>query len=212
MTATQIISKFELYVGDTTELSTSDELDLLDKVYQQICAERPWEFTKKEKTGTMDTTTSITLPSDFSYMPENLSYTDIALTNNNNAKPVVVWITANGQTTAFQVVNWSDRRQYQNENNICYLDIVNGKIMFPVAQPAGATYSFDYCFVPAKLGLSDSPIFPERFQHALYHGMAVDDMITQLFDKARSYARENQLAYLGAMQQMAYWNANLTAN
>lgn len=208
MTATQIISKFELYVGDTTELSTSDELDLLDKVYQQICAERPWEFTKKEKTGTMDTTTSITLPSDFSYLPENLSYTDISITSNNNAKPVVVLV----NSSPFQVVNWSDRRQYQNTNNVCYLDIVNGKIMFPVAQAAGATYSFDYCFVPTKMGLSDSPIFPERFQSALYHGMAVDDMVIQLFDKARSYARENQLAYLNAVQQMAYWNANLIAN
>ena len=209
MLAQEIISKFELYVGDTTELSTQDELDLLDKIYQQVCADRPWEFIKKEKTGTMNTTTEITLPDDFSYLPENYNYTDNSYSTQINAKPVAVFVTSGTSTSPFQVVNWSDRRQYSNTNGVCYVDIAANKLVFPYAQNAGATYSFDYCYFPEKMGLSDSPVFPDRFQDILYHGMAVDDMIIQLFDKARSYARENRASYNSTLQQMASWNANL---
>lgn len=211
MTGTEIIAFFEQYVDDLTELSTTQELALLNKIYHRICDSRVWEFLKKEKTGTMTTTTTIAFPSDFSHLLENYNYTDNSYSTQINAKPCVVFIAPAGSTnySPFQVVNWSDRRQYVNTNGVCYVDYSNSVITFPYTQPSGALYLFDYKAVPTDITGATSPIFPERFQHAIYHGMAVDDMVIQLFDKARSYAKENEAAYKDYVDSMALWNAHL---
>lgn len=211
MTGAEIIAKFEQYVDDLTELSSTQELELLNKIYQKVCDDRPWEFLKKEKTGTMNTTTTIALPSDFSHLLENFNYTDNSVSTEINSKPCVVFIsyTSGNTYSPFQVVNWSDRRQYINTNNVCYVDYGSSVITFPYAQPSNALYNFDYKSVPTDLTANTSPVFPARFQDILYHGMAVDDMIIQLFDKARSYAKENQAMYESYLKQMALWNANL---
>lgn len=206
MTCAEIIAKFELYVDDTTELSTAEELALLNKIYQRVCDDRPWEFLKKEASGTMATTTTITVPSDFGYFVENLNYTDNAQNTQYNFRPVGILI--NG-TKWLQVINWSDRRQYANKDGYAYYDARLGTLTTTYAQPSGATYSFDYKAVPATLIISDTPVFPARYHDILVHGMAVDDMIIQLFNKARSYAGENQSMYQGYLSQMALWNANL---
>jgi hypothetical protein len=211
MTGAEIIAQFEQYVDDLTELSTTQELILLNKIYHKICDLRPWEFLKKEKTGTMTTTTTVAFPDDFSHLLENFNYTDNSISTEINSKPCVVFISSNGGSTynPFRVVNWSDRRQYVNTNGVCYIDYAASVITFPYAQSSGALYNFDYKSVPTNLTTGTSPVFPDRFQHAIYHGMAVDDMIIQLFDKARSYAKENQGAYKDYVDSMALWNANL---
>lgn len=211
MTGAEIIAQFEQYVDDLTELSTTQELILVNKIYHKICDLRPWEFLKKEKTGTMTTTTTIAFPDDFSHLLENFNYTDNSISTEINSKPCVVFISSNGGSTynPFRVVNWSDRRQYVNTNGVCYIDYAASVITFPYAQSSGALYNFDYKSVPTNLTTGTSPVFPDRFQHAIYHGMAVDDMIIQLFDKARSYAKENQGAYKDYVDSMALWNANL---
>lgn len=211
MTGAEIIAKFEQYVDDLTELSSTQELELLNKIYQKVCEDRPWEFCKKEKTGTMTSTTTIAFPSDFSHLLENYNYTDNGMSTETNSKPCVVFISSNSGSTysPFKVVNWSDRRQYLNTNGVCYIDYASSVITFPYAQSSGALYNFDYKSVPTNLTTSTSPIFPARFQDILYHGMAVDDMIIQLFDKARSYAKENQAMYESYLKQMALWNSNL---
>lgn len=202
MLTSEIIKKFELYVDDSTELSPAEELDLANKIYHRICDDRPWEFLKKEKTGTVSGT-SITLPTDFAYLVENFNYTDNSYSTEINAKPVFVFI--NG--SPFQVVNWSDRRRYENNNNVCYLDISAGAIKFPVSQ--SGTYSFDYKAFPADLTLSTEPIFPDRYHDAIYHLMAVDDMVIQLFPKAQSYQAENQSLGNSILARMAKWNSDL---
>lgn len=211
MTGAEIIAQFEQYVDDLTELSSTQELELLNKIYQKVCEDRPWEFCKKEKTGTMTSTTTIAFPSDFSHLLENYNYTDNGMSTETNSKPCVVFISSNSGSTysPFKVVNWSDRRQYLNTNGVCYIDYASSVITFPYAQSSGALYNFDYKSVPTNLTTGTSPVFPDRFQHAIYHGMAVDDMIIQLFDKARSYAKENQGAYKDYVDSMALWNANL---
>lgn len=211
MTGAEIIAQFEQYVDDLTELSTTQELILLNKIYHKICDLRPWEFLKKEKTGTMTTTTTVAFPDDFSHLLENFNYTDNSISTEINSKPCVVFISSNGGSaySPFKVVNWSDRRQYVNTNGVCYIDYTASAITFPYAQSSGALYNFDYKSVPTNLTTSTSPVFPDRFQHAIYHGMAVDDMIIQLFDKARSYAKENQAAYKDYVDSMALWSASL---
>lgn len=208
MTGQEIINKFELYFDDMTELSSSEELDLLNKKYQEVCDEKVWEFLKKEASGTMTTTTTIAVPSDFGFFVENYNYTDNSYSTEINQKPTVVWI----GTMPFFIVNWSDRRQYVNKNGYCYLDLAASVIRFPVAQSSGASYLFDYKAVPVDLALGTSPIFPARYHDMLYHAMIADDVMIQLFDKARSYAAENMGVYKGYMARMSKWNADLQNN
>ncbi len=205
MIGQEIITRFELYVDDMSELSTAEELALVNKIYHKVCDDRDWEILKKEASGTVDSTTTITLPTDFSHIIENFNYTDNSISREMNAKPVVVFVDG----SPYQVVNWSDRKQYDNTNNVCYVDVRNDQVVFPVAQSSSATYSFDYKAVPDDLTLETEPVFPERFQHAIFHGMCVEDMVIQLFDKARSYAAENQSLYTGYLRDMAMWNAKL---
>lgn len=206
MTCQEIIQMFELYVDDTTELSTAEELAMLNRVYQNICDDRPWEFLKKEASGTMLSTTTITAPTDFGYFVENRNYTDNSMEFEGNSKPVGVLI--NG-TNWLKIINWSDRKQYLNNDGYAYYEPSTGLVVTTYAQPSGATYSFDYKSVPADLIITESPAFPDRFHPMIALAMASEDMSVQLFDKARSYARENEMKYGTYLQRMAKWNADL---
>lgn len=204
-TAQDIISQFELYVGDTTELSTQEELALLNKIYFKVLDAKPWEFIKKEFSTTTNGTNSVNLPTDFKYFTENYNYTDNSYSTEISSAPKVVYV----GTQIFKIINWSDRNRYINTNGYCYVDIANRKLMFTTPQTAGQTVKADYIYIPDKLTLSDSPVFPETYTPVIYHGMCVDDMIIQLFDKARSYSQENQMQYNSYLSSLALYNSNL---
>ena len=208
LTAAQIIAQFELYVDDTSELSSTEELALLNKIYRKVLTQKPWECTKSEWLATTDGTNRIVLPVDFAYFVENQNYTDNSIATDFGSAPKAVFI----NNSPYKVINWSDKRQYLNTPNVCYADISAGYLRFPVAPASGLSISADYVFIPPDLTLTDTPIFPAAFHPMLYHGMAVDDMIIQLFDKARSYASANQAAYDSYMDDFSYHNANLINN
>jgi len=211
MLVSELLSRFELYVDDGTELSTQEELDLLNKVYQKVCAEKPWEFLKKSATGTLSTSVAyVALPSDFGYIIENNNYTDFTTTIHNVTSPRVVFVGSNYEP--YTIVNWSDRRQYRDMPNVAYIDIANSRLYFAKQPTIADSYEFDYMSVPTTLTTSSTPLIPERFQHILYHGMAIEDDITQRYDKARSYAGENKEYYDSFLRDMCYWNAMLMNN
>lgn len=211
-TAATLITDFELQVNDITELSSVEELALLNRIYLRICRERPWEFLKKTATGTLltDSTGSyITIPSDFAYFVENYNYTNNSLGNDIDAAPKVIFMGDNYDP--YQIVNFSDRRQYRNRTGFAYLDLAAGKIRF-TGTPTSTTYEFDYIKIPPALSASDSPIFPSQFHEAIPYAMASENDILQISPKAKSYAVENQAKYLNVMTDMQYWNANLLNN
>lgn len=210
MTADEIITKFELQVSDMTELSSEEELDLLNDKYQDVCSDRPWEFLKKPATGalTYDATAGmfyITKPEDFSYFCENANYTDNTMEYQGTAQPKVVFVGAAYQP--YQIISYSDRIQYRYRGAVCYLDPVVNRIYFPLAPSDTSLYQFDYIRVPTDLGLLDSPVFPERFHKMLQFAMATDNDILQLSNKAKSYAAENLNKYEKTMGLMESWNA-----
>ena len=210
MTAAEIIAKFELYVDDSTELSAGEELDLLNKMYQKVCSDRPYEFLRKVATGTQSTSVPyVSLPADFGYFAENNTYTDNSVSIDNNAAPKVVFIVKSGAYTPYQIVNFSDRRQYDNQEGYAYLDIANSRLCFTKQPTTAYNYEFDYIAFPATLTLTDTPSFPARFHDVLVHLMAADSMIIQMFPKAQSYAAENQAKANSIMADMQYYNAQL---
>src|SRR3954465_11890058 len=125
MTKAETIAAFNLYIDDTSELSTTEESNLYDKVLNFIYRSRPWEILKKAYTGTQSTTLPyIALPTDFSFLVQNHNYTDI---NASADGPVVFVGTA---YSPYKVVSWSDRRQYLNQDGYCYIDIINRRLYF----------------------------------------------------------------------------------
>lgn len=206
-----IITKFELQVNDVTELSSQEELDLLNDKYHDVCMERQWEFLKKKATGALalDGTTGlyyITIPTDFSMFVENNMYTDNTMGVDNNAAPRVIFVGA--AYAPFQIVNFSDRIQYRTQSGVCWYDPEAGKIFFPVAPSDVSFYQFDYIKVPADLALNTTPVFPNRFRKMLWFAMATDNDILQLSPKATSYAADNRAKYADTLEKMEFWNAN----
>jgi hypothetical protein len=206
MIAKEIIKKFEVYVDDGTELSSEDELDLLNKVNADVYTNRPWEFSKKA--GSVAVVNGVmALPADFSYVCENASYTETS-TNNliGDSVPKIIYV---GEKR-YNLINWSDRRQYIGKSNFCYVQMSDKKIIF--TDGVSGTADFDYVFFPVTLGINDAPLFPEIYHHILYHLMATDDYMIQQFDKMRSYAGENQAKANYWLEKMQMWNANLQCN
>lgn len=200
MTKAQIITKCELYLDDTSELSSQEMSELFDKVYRDICSDRPWEFTKSTHTATASGTT-VSLPSDFLYLVKNYDWTD---PNTEGGRPVVF---VGSDYTPYQVVNWSDRRRYRTHSDKAYLDIPNDNLVFTSA--VSDSIEFDYHAQQTALSTSESPVFPEEFHQAIVHGMAVDDFMIQHYPKAESYANENRAKYKDYLERMAYWNSKL---
>lgn len=208
----EIITNFELQVSDVTELSTSEEYKVLNRVYNKICNYRPWEFLKKSVSGSILLDSEgyyITTPTDFAYFTENNQYTTNAISPQNNASPKVIFIGTN--YTPYQIVNWSDRRQYRNHTGIAFLDVVNGKIRF-TQTPEASTYEFDYIMVAPALVAGAAPLTPARFDDIYHFGMAVEDSVIQLSPKATSYAQENQSKYQSMLDDLSYWNSMLILN
>ena len=196
MNTQEIIEMFELYLDDTSELSSVEELALANRVYKKIML-KTYEFAKKDGTGTLSTTLPyVSLPTDFAFIPDTVS----------DEFPKVIYVGSNNDI--YKVVNYSDRRKYTNQSNFCYIDFANQRLVF-TRQPISAdAYSFDYIYIPADLTLSTSPVFPVCHE-IIAHGMAIDSYIIQQFDKARSYAPENQMKYESALEYLDSYNSDL---
>lgn len=215
LTAGELITKFELQVDDLTELSSQEELDLLNDKMLDVAMERPWEALKTPVEGTsfsLDATNGLyylAVPTDFSNFVENNMYTDNTLPVENNAAPKVVFVGQGRQP--FQIVNYSDRMQYRTQSGVCYLDLVAQKIYFTVAPNDMSYYQYDYLKVPPILTSAASipSWIPNRFRKMLYFAMATDNEIIQLSSKANSYAADNRAKYQDTLDKMAFWNANL---
>lgn len=192
MLVSEIISRFELWVDDGTELSSDEELDLLNKKYQEVCTLLPWEFLKTDFSGDINGT-SIALPTDFQY---------ILQTEVDGVAGRFVFI----GDKYYQLVNYTDRRLYQHPG-YCWVNLMAGMLEF--SESVSGTVTYDYLSFPIDLTPADKPIFPDRFHHIIYHLMASDDYAIQQFDKAKSYANENEAKADKLLEQMKLWNANL---
>lgn len=196
-TTSQIIEKFELFAGDETELSSSEELDLCEKIYREILASEEWEFLKKPATGTLSTSVDyVAMPTDF----------DRFSTNQYNKK--VVYIGDNYDP--YEIIPYDERRLYRNMKGYAYYDARQNRLYF-TAQPTEAlSYEFDYLYTPDALTTAGSnPVFPNRFYDVLYHGMLIDNPIIQMSEKARSYQGENAARFAQILNSMKMWNKSI---
>lgn len=206
MTLAEIIERFHVLVDNQSELPTDVEEAIANEEYQNICSDRPWEFLKTSATGTLSTSVPyVALPDNFASLCENNQETGtVGVQGDMGAK--VIFIGSN--YNPYPVVNWSDRRQYVNQE-VFYIDIANNRL-YKAKQPTSAdSYEFDYLKVPETLTSGTSPIFPARFHEIIAYKMAVRDDVIQRFERARSYLAENQAKAQEKFNAMCLWNANL---
>ena len=200
--ASEIITKFQLFMDDSSDLSTQEGLDLLNSIVQEVASSRVWQVLLKEHTATQSTSVPyIALPSDFAFLTDNNNETDAAF----EASRPVIFVNNN----AIQVLSYQDRRSHRDETGYAYIDIALDRLVFTKQPSTAGSIEFDYSSVPANLAMSDTLPFPDRFKAVFYHLMCVDDFIIQQSDKAKSYAGENLSRGTKILDQMAYWDAKL---
>lgn len=201
-TGQEIITEFEMQVDDTTELSTSEELIVLNRVYRKILEFKDWLFLIKTHSGTTSTSVPyISLPTDFDRIAMSGQSSNIG---DEYDYPYQVFV--GNELRRYQVVNYLDRRQYDNKDGYCYVDIANNRLYFTKQPTSAEPVSFDYVYAPDNITTGTSPVIPAKFHDMFAYGMAVDDMIIQMFEKNRSYAPENRLLFESKLQDMALWN------
>lgn len=204
MTKSEIITKAQLYLDDMSELSSQEFSDLFDKMYRKVNSDRPWEGTKAEFSGTTTAGTDyVALPSDFLFLVQNRNYTDASY---EAVRPVVFRGTS---YAPYEVVSWSDRRQYRNSEGYAYIDIGTSRLYFTKTPTVSELVEYDYHKQMTALTDNDSPWFPAEYHDVLYHMMVSDDYVIQQSDKAKSYKSENDKMAKDYMEGLAYWNANL---
>ena len=193
MTGEDIISLFNLLVDDSTELSSAEELDLLNASYQEVCDDRPWEFLKTEFSGTTDGTTVLALPSNFSYFIEM---------NDDGEK--IIWVDGH----SYLLINFSQRRQYKDQTGIAYFNGTN--LYFIEAPSTGLEVLGDYIKTPDDLTIATSPIFKASFHKMLAYKMAISDFIVQANLSDNNSIENNTALYRDYLSRMQYHNARLT--
>jgi hypothetical protein len=211
MTGTELLQRFELYVDDTSELSTTEELALMNEKYREICSDRAWEFLKTAATGTQSTTVPyIALPTGFRSMIPNHNFTENTSPSDETSAPIVVFVGTGYRP--YKVINWSDRRQYRDQDGYAYIDYVNSRLYFAKQPVSAESYEFDYVGKPTDILAGTQPLIPEDYQPLLYLDMAMDNDIIQRFEKARSYLAENREKREAIFRSLCLWNSQFHMN
>lgn len=217
-TVAEIIEKFEAQTDDATELSTDEELALFNRTLAKIYDERPWEFLKREATGTFSTASKyLTLPTGFGYVIENAQTSDNAdeAEFNGAQKCIYSYDGSTNYTRWYQFVNWSDRRTYAGRSGYAWVDLLNSRVELSSYPIDTTAYSYDFKFQPTELLITDvgsAILLPQRFRPMIWFAMAVDDDLLLRYPKEKSYAPENNAKYESYFRDLCSWNARLGLN
>lgn len=199
MKGEEIITKFELYTDDTTELSTAEELELANDKLRLIYQEKDWEFLRKVFSGTTETDGSINLPSDFDDLMPN--HTSDETDNFPNEKVIY----SNDKKTIHKLIPQGTRNHYLNDSSICWINRTTNKIEFGASIGSGASVEFDYKHIPTDITINDTPILPSQFHKMIVFAMLLDDDIIQKTD--RPNIRNYQIKYDEFMSNLNRYNA-----
>lgn len=200
-TGSEIIADFETQVDDLSELSTDEELMVLNRVYRRILSAKDWLFLNKPIALTTDGTNTIDLPEDFGFLVESAQYTNRFI---DARYPHVLFVGPNKQP--YYYINQLDRQQYDNQDGYFYIDLINMQIVFTKTPSAGLDVSGDYSYVPEDITETTSPVIPAQFHDMFPYGMYIDDMIIQMFDKQKAYMQENGIMFNNRLNDMKNWN------
>lgn len=190
MIGSDIIARFQLQVDDASELSSDEELELLNEVYSDICDDRDWEWLKVSYSANTSTTVPyIALPSDFKKLSPN----------KYNKSVVFVGTDYN----EYIVIPFSDRRDYRDMDGYCYIDIPNSRLVFTKQPSSVKPVEFDYIKKPADVTASTEPIKTDSsFGKLITYGMAYKFVPIEQSEKKDSYRAEYYEEYLRMLSDL----------
>ena len=199
MLTSAIISRYNLQVDDSSQLSSTEELDLANEVYVDVCNDRPWEWLKTTATGnTSITLPYIALPADFKEITANKDGVSVVFVGTDYSE--------------YGVIGFSSRRDYRDQDGFCYLDIPNQRLYFTLQPTSVKAIEYDYIKIPATLTTTTSPLVTtDQFGKMIAYGMAAKFAPIEGSNKITSYAGENRGGYLMQLSnfQMADTNIKL---
>ena len=196
LTTADIISRYNLQVDDSSELSSDEELALANEVYNTICNDRPWEWLKKTYTGvTSITVPYVALPADFKELSPNSDYKSVVFVGTDRSRYIVVPL--------------SSRRDYYNTDGYCYIDIPNQRLYFMKQPTEVKDIEYDYVSYPAALTLGTSPLFNSSYHEMISYGMAAKFSNIDQEDKSKSYKTDNKKEYDDFMFNLRTEDANI---
>lgn len=197
MLTSAIIARFNLQVDDASELSSDEELALANEKYFRVCDDRPWEWLKKQATGTTSTSLPyIALASDFKQ-----------LSPNKEGKSVV-FVGADFQE--YVVVPFSSRREHRDQDGVCYIDVPNKRLYFTKQPTAAEAVEYDYISRPADLTTATQPLVEtDNFGNMIAYAMAADFPSIEQAEKSSSYANENMQKYEALLEDLKFEDANI---
>lgn len=197
MISSEIIARYNLQVDDASELSSDEELDLAQEIYDEVANDRPWEWLKVTATGNTSTTLPyIALPADF----KELSF------NKNNES--IVFVGTNFQE--YQVIPFSSRREHRDQDGFCYIDIPNQRLYFALQPTSVKAVEYDYIKRPAALTLSTAPLVTSsQFGNLIAYGMAAKFNSIEQSDKETSYRKENEGRFYSLLSDFRLEDCNI---
>ena len=190
MIAQDIISNFNTYTDDMSQLSAAQEYSLLNKKYREVCNWREWEFLRTAASVTI-ASNEIALPSDFKILAED--FTDHG---HRGGSRFMFWV----GNIPYSIINMKDRRTH---TTLSYIDVAGKKIVCQDLNISGDA-EFDYLKRVTALTVDTSPIFDADFHEVLYHMMAIDHEIIDQSEKARSMRGEHNSAIKTYKEDMTY--------
>lgn len=197
MIGSEIISRFELWTDDSTELSSDEELFLANQKIRLIYSENQWEFLRKTASGSFSGGFIDVSAMDFDRFMAN--YVDDP-TCGSMPDTIVVYVNNN----PYKVIPMGSRF---NQSGVAYYDSVNKKIM--ILGDASGTYEFDYKHKPVDILTSTAPIFDDQFHLMVVYAMLIDDEIIQKVEKARANFTENSAQFQRIMSNLKSHDSKL---
>lgn len=196
MTTTDIIKRFELQVDDSSELSSSEELDLANEVYDDIQNDRAWEWLNAEFSGVTSTIVNyVDLPVDFRNIIVNSDGESFVYIGTDYSK--------------YKVIPFSKKREFKDKDGFCYIDIPNKRLVFTKQPIEILNVEFDYTAIASALLFVSSPLFRDGFHKIISYGMAAKFNPIELTDKTVSYQKENQIEYFKMLSDMRLEDINI---
>lgn len=197
MTTADIISRFQLQVDDSSELSSSEALALANEVYSDVQNDRPWEWLKSEFSGTQSTSVPyIALPSDFKEIAQNKDNKSVVFVGSDYSE--------------YKVVPFSSRRDYRDQSGFCYIDVPNSRLVFTLQPTSAEAVEFDYIKKADALTSSTEPLVnTDQFGNLIAYGMAAKFNPIEMTDKNASYQKENTVSYLRLLSDLQMEDTNI---
>ncbi len=196
MIAQEIREHFQWLIDDNT-LDEDRELILLNIAYDELNAERFWNYlaSNSESTTIVAGTTAYDLEDDFLYTHS------------------ITMFDGDKTYKTFKPVPYRKRLEFKNVGGYYYIDFKNAEIVFlsedDMTTYAGYTMIHDYQYQPEQLTNDDSPVFNRAFHAMIAYQMAKQYFYNDQGEKSRAWNSEFEKEYQGLKTKMVNWDAQL---